>query len=1170
MNTKHPLQAILIRCTPHNSVVGRRLTVPLWVFLAALFLALLLAGPSSPAHAEPPDGGFNPGANGDVTALAVQADGKIVVGGWFTTLGGQTRNYIGRLNPDGTLDATFDPGANNNVYALAVQADGKIVVGGAFTTLGGQPRNYIGRLNADGSLDTTFNPGASDAVKALAVQADGKIVVGGYFFTTLGGQPRNYIGRLNADGSLDTNFNPDAQSIVHTLAVQADGKIVVGGRFIMLGGQTRNRIGRLNADGTLDTTFDPGANNVVNALALQADGKIVVGGSFFTLGGQQSLHIGRLNADGTLDDGFIPWTNGAVEALVVHADGKIVMGGSFTTLTSQPRNNIARLYPDGSLDTNFDPGADSLVNALALQADGRIVVGGAFTTLGGLPRNHIARLRYDWLGTDLMVELYGHGQDKFVPGGEEGYAIAYSNNTAQRTLQNAVLVIALPAFADYLDNSGGGILWPQRRQLFWKLGDLAPGSSGLVSFRVRFFWGIPFGIKDAVQAQMGGTNFPGGFNVQSYLDYVPTTVVAERQLTSNEVQAERQAYPELNQLYSQATQEGFAFGVANSLTLSTGEQMTETVLLRFQPKFAAMFLRRQGGRAQATLVDSSSYVVRSTRGVQSFNFQTDEWEIVAGSASTGSLGRQAESASFSQCMKNCIMELVPKFVIKNLVKAVSTVSKGVDCYKAATGDEFAMAKCAQIVKKIPGVSEGIDLGRCNSDCQQNPDSHVCTQDIRLCDTAGFPYGWFGIHSITTYDCITDPATGKAGQYMAGRTTQTCAICEKCVDTGSGPVCTTPSTTGGSLSGAPVRLEAVSSGSGRICNECVAAKDPNAKYGAEGDVFPGQPMTYTITFENEGAGDAFGVFVVDKLGEHLDTSTLTIYGGGEFNTASNTLTWSVGQLAPKGQPGSTGVVSFTVRLKPNLPTGTVVVNQAVVHFPSVPEETPTNPVINIVQPLAAIPQAVETVAGQAVPIGLQGRSASGASLTYAIVEQPLNGELSGTLPNLTYTPAANFTGLDHLRFTVSDGITTSRPDEVQILVRPSANDTTPPRILWTAPENGAVIAQIVTTPRFTDTVGLLYLPPVQIEFSEAISSTTVTTDTVRMTDGSGRALALRVTYDGLVGQAMILSREPLRKGEQYTVTVTGGVKDLMGNSLAAAYIWSFQIGGSTIYLPFISK
>ena len=242
------------------------------------------------------------------------------------------------------------------------------------------------------------------------------------------------------------------------------------------------------------------------------------------------------------------------------------------------------------------------------------------------------------------------------------------------------------------------------------------------------------------------------------------------------------------------------------------------------------------------------------------------------------------------------------------------------------------------------------------------------------------------------------------------------------------------------------------------------------------MFPGQPMTYTITFENEGAGEAYDVFVVDKLGEHLDTSTLAIYGGGEFSSASRTLIWQVGQLAPKGQPGSTGVVSFTVRLKSNLPTGTVVVNQAVVHFPSVPEETPTNSVVNIVQPLAAIPQAVETVAGQAVAIRLQGRSASGAHLTYTIVEQPLNGELSGTLPSLTYTPAANFTGLDHFRFTVSDGITTSRPDEVQILVRPSPNDTTPPRILWTAPENGKVIAQIVATPRFTDRSARCTCPP----------------------------------------------------------------------------------------------
>src|SRR5437899_11448690 len=82
--------------------------------------------------------------------MAVQADGKILVGGYFSTLGGQSRNYIGRLNADGTLDTSFDPGADNAVNSLAVQADGKILVGGFFTTVGGQSRNYIGRLNNTG------------------------------------------------------------------------------------------------------------------------------------------------------------------------------------------------------------------------------------------------------------------------------------------------------------------------------------------------------------------------------------------------------------------------------------------------------------------------------------------------------------------------------------------------------------------------------------------------------------------------------------------------------------------------------------------------------------------------------------------------------------------------------------------------------------------------------------------------------------------------------------------------------------------------------------------------------------------------------------------------------------------------------------------------------------
>jgi len=362
---------------------------------------LCLCHPVHPQTPLPDD--FNPGANETVHAFAVQADGKILVGGTFTALGGQTRNYIGRLNADGSLDSSFNPGAGDisdyfpSVNSLVVQAEGEILVGGNFTTLGGQTRTNIGRLNADGSLDGSFNPGADGEVYCLAVQADGKILVGGTF-TTLGGQTRTNIGRLNADGSLDNSFNPGAVGVpypnpsVNSLAVQADGKILAGGYFSTLGGQMHNSIGRLNADGSLDSSFNTEADREVNCLAVQADGKILVGGWFTTLGGQPCNSIGRLNADGSLDSSFNPGANGRVVSLAVQADGKILVGGWFTTLGGQTRGCVGRLNADGSLESSFNPGADSDVNSLAVQANGEIVVGGFFSTVGGQTRANIARL----------------------------------------------------------------------------------------------------------------------------------------------------------------------------------------------------------------------------------------------------------------------------------------------------------------------------------------------------------------------------------------------------------------------------------------------------------------------------------------------------------------------------------------------------------------------------------------------------------------------------------------------------------------------------------------------------------------------------------------------------------------------------------------------------------
>ena len=205
--------------------------------------------------------------------VVVQPDGKILIGGGFTTLspnGGPpvTRNHIARLNPDGTLDNDFDPNANDFVYAIAVQADGKILAGGAFNganSIGGQTRNRIARLDPVSGLADSFNPNADSEVFSITVQADGKILAGGDF-GIIGGETRNGIARLDPTTGLADSFDPNATigagiPAVLSIVVQADGKILVGGFFLSIGGHSRNGIARLDPTTGLADSFDPQAGD---------------------------------------------------------------------------------------------------------------------------------------------------------------------------------------------------------------------------------------------------------------------------------------------------------------------------------------------------------------------------------------------------------------------------------------------------------------------------------------------------------------------------------------------------------------------------------------------------------------------------------------------------------------------------------------------------------------------------------------------------------------------------------------------------------------------------------------------------------------------------------------------------------------------------------------------
>ena len=335
-----------------------------------------------------------------VNCMATQADGKILVGGYFYHQDGpptyKVYHDLARLNVDGTLDTTFEGGAPDEVNCLAVQTDGGILVGGTFGLM---------RLSHDGIVDPTFNPAANRDVNCVAIQADGKVLVGG-FFTSLAGSERKAIGRLNADGTLDSTFDPGAGNgdgnWVYCMIVQVDGKILLGGTFNRLGGQWRNSIARLNSDGTLDSTFDPEADGWVACLAVQRDGKILVGGDFAILGGQPRQRIGRLDADGTLDATFNLAANNVVRCLAVQPSGRILVGGSFYRLGEQPRNGLGRINLDGTVDAVFDPGASDTVHGFIVQPDGGILVGGNFTTLGGQTRYYVGRLIAPDIPTTLV------------------------------------------------------------------------------------------------------------------------------------------------------------------------------------------------------------------------------------------------------------------------------------------------------------------------------------------------------------------------------------------------------------------------------------------------------------------------------------------------------------------------------------------------------------------------------------------------------------------------------------------------------------------------------------------------------------------------------------------------------------------------------------------------
>ena len=330
------------------------------------------------------DTSWDPNANGSVFSLVVD-NGAVYAGGWFTSIGGQSRNCIAALDASTGLATNWDPNANSHVRALAV-SDGVVYAGGDFTSIGGQSRNCIAALDASTGLATDWAPNAEDRVYALAV--GGVVVYVGGWFTSIGGKARNHIAAIDISTGDPTPWDPNANGTVYSLAV-GDGVVNAGGYFSAIGGVSRNRIAAIDASTGMATDWAPNANNRVYALEV-GDGVVYAGGWFTSIGGEARSNIAAIDASTGMATDWDPNANSWVYALAVN-DGVVYAGGWFTQIGGESRNRIAAIDASTGMATNWNPNANSVIEALVM-GNGVIYAGGGFTSIGGATRRYIAAI----------------------------------------------------------------------------------------------------------------------------------------------------------------------------------------------------------------------------------------------------------------------------------------------------------------------------------------------------------------------------------------------------------------------------------------------------------------------------------------------------------------------------------------------------------------------------------------------------------------------------------------------------------------------------------------------------------------------------------------------------------------------------------------------------------
>jgi hypothetical protein len=758
----------------------------------------------------------------------------------------------------------------------------------------------------------------------------------------------------------------------------------------------------------------------------------------------------------------------------------------------------------------------------------------------------------------VALDVLGPGRAS--PGQTVDYYVAYYTS---QPLDDAVLVVTLPATTIYGGSLPEGIYHFRGNQVFWRLGDLGAAGEGMVQVTLTYLWGLPDNLDDGFSAILGSRSQDFGsysFALQEYLDYAADASRTFASLSDAAIDAELAAHPALKAAYDAAILEGFTRLGGFSLTYGP-DAFSILVLGNRSGAFLELRRNRLDDRVLTTGISAADYRLAGEGGSLTMGMEDDLVTIDEGAGMSLFGPAAVLKPSEWVALRNCLLQEAGKWALKKVSTVLKVTFGAYDCYKALMyGDPSAAGGCMNQLKKVkdtvPIFSEIKSVHKCWWDCiiGKQVDKYTCSGNLLKVEPPEF--------SLTNMWTWTEASRNRA--YVSYRCNPTTEMWEK-------PeylLCPR----------GYVAMEGVRDDQGRPCapaNDLVAfaygeedrklparnvktavrrARDPNEKRGVEGNVLPGQEITYVIDYENVGAGQAYGVFILDQLSPAFDETTLTVNDGGVWSAPARLLSWSVGDLAPKGSAGSKGAVGFTVRLRDDLPEGTVVNNQATVFFPSVPEETPTTQVVNMVRTVVALPGTAATTQGLAVGVTLQGTEASGLPLTYQVTETPLYGTLSGTPPALTYTPGDWFVGTDRFLFTVANGGRVSEAAEVTVEVGPSPDDDTPPAVTAVFPEDGAELAADNGL-AYADSRGTVYPPTLMVQFAESLDPASVGSGSLSLKSPGGATVTTDLTYDAANRRLLLLVRQPWSWGT-HTLTLAAGLRDLAGNATDGEETWRF--------------